>query len=176
IATTNDTNSPQQPSYDISAFAPVGSNASVQVYRTDATSNVTPDSQPFHVADGQFTDLQTSNSVNTYVITLPGPPPGTGPGGVPGTPVNQPPVVSARPDVTVTDTHTSTVTGSATDPDGAPMRVHWTAAPATGTTDPNASCTFVDPANLQTGITCSDEGDYKVTLSADDGFTLPVSS
>jgi len=102
----------------------------------------------------------------------------TTPPGLPGTgqPPNSPPVVSAGPPVTGDETGPIWLSGSVTDPDGDPLQIQWTASPPTGTTDPGASCTFADPTAPQTAITCSDEGVYNVTLTANDGVNPPVSS
>lgn len=169
IVTTNDTGSPRTPTYDLSTLAPALTTGNVDVFRTDSTLNAQPDAQTLQLTDGQFTDTQQPHSINTYVIGLPGLPPV-------GFPSNLPPVVNAGPPVTGNETDSITLSGSASDPDGDPLRIQWSASQPTGTTDPGASCTFADPTAPQTTITCSDEGTYRLTLTADDGVNLPVSS
>jgi PKD domain-containing protein len=169
IVTTNDSSRPRTPTYDLTGFEPQLTGGNVDVFRTDANLNVNHDAQQLQLTGGQFTDTQQPNSINTYVVGLPGLP-GT------GFPPNQPPVVSAGPPVTGDETSAISLGGSATDPDGDPLRISWSASPAAGTTDPGASCTFADPTAPQTTVTCSDEGVYRLTLTADDGVNLPISS
>jgi PKD domain len=97
--------------------------------------------------------------------------------GSPGTgqPPDVPPSVSAGPPVTGDETAPIWLSGSVTDPDDTPA-INWSVTSVSGTTDPGATCTFADPAAAQTAVTCSDEGVYTVTLTANDGVNPPVSS
>lgn len=67
------------------------------------------------------------------------------------------------------------VNGSADDADGDAVTTSWSATPGAGT-DPGASCTFDDPSAVATNVTCTDDGEYTLTLTADDGVAEPVSS
>lgn len=58
--------------------------------------------------------------------------------------------------------------GSVSDPDGDPLAINWTVD--------SALCSFSNPADLQTSITCTDDGTYMVTLTAGDGVNDPVIS
>jgi len=125
------------------------------------------------LSNGILTDnFQTNGSITTYVIDLPTPllpPTGAPPGG--GSPLT----VSAGPDVTGNETQPITLNGSVSGGSGPTPQVTWQATPVSGT-DPNASCTFSDPHSPVTSITCSDEGDYRAMITADNGVDAPVSS
>jgi hypothetical protein len=100
----------------------------------------------------------------------------TTPPGLPGTGAPPaPPTVSAGPPVAGAETGPIWLSGSVTDPFVSPT-VNWSVTSVSGTTDPGASCTFADPTAPQTAITCSDEGVYNVTLTANDGVNPPVGS
>ena len=49
----------------------------------------------------------------------------------------------------------------------------WSAAPGGGV-DPGASCTFGDLNAVDTSVTCTDDGTWTLTLTADDGVNPPV--
>lgn len=53
--------------------------------------------------------------------------------------------------------------------DNGPVTSHWGASGGTGT------CTFDNPSALSTNVTCTDDGVYTLTLTADDGVNPPVS-
>jgi hypothetical protein len=174
IVGTNATSSPRAVTFDLHQLG-VQIN-SVVAYRTtdtgsQGTGNVQPDTVSA-IGTDSFSDSQPARSITTYVIN--GPAPGLPSAG--GPPPNQPPVVSAGPDVAGDETSSITLNGSAADPDGDPLTLNWTWSPAPGTTDPGLTCTFADQHAAQTTITCSDEAAVRATLTADDGFNLPVSS
>jgi hypothetical protein len=78
-----------------------------------------------------------------------------------GPPVNNPPVVNAGPDVPTTPGVAVALNGSASDPDGDPLTLSWTAS------DP--ACT-ITPANAAVAsITCTKAGTFTATLTASDG-------
>jgi len=60
------------------------------------------------------------------------------------------------------------VGGSAEGPEGARLTTRWSYTPAEGT-DQGAKCTFVDPREISTSVSCTDDGVYTLTLSATDG-------
>jgi len=84
--------------------------------------------------------------------------------------------VTVNPDIAPTvnagaDTSGNTATpislhGTVTDPDDTPT-VHWSAS--------NPACTFADASQASTTITCSPQGNYTATLTANDGFNTAVS-
>lgn len=64
--------------------------------------------------------------------------------------------------------------GSATDPDGDPLTLLWTATAGAGV-DAGAICTFSDATIEDPTVTCTDDGTWTLTLTADDGTAPPVS-
>jgi hypothetical protein len=79
--------------------------------------------------------------------------------------VNDPPVVSAGPDVSGSEGSPISLDGTVTQNDEAgfdPITTTWTA-------NAGAPCTFANAAAVDTTITCSDNGNYTATLTADDG-------
>ena len=87
---------------------------------------------------------------------------------------NQPPTVNAGADQSGVEGSAVALDGSASDPDSDPLTLSWTATPGPGV-DAGASCTFSAPAAADTDVTCTDDGTYTVTLTADDGKAPPVS-
>ena len=86
-------------------------------------------------------------------------------------PVNDPPVVAAGDDAASTEGSSVALAGSVTDSDDTPTLL-WTAL-GTGT-DAGASCTFGTPAAAVTTVSCTDDGPWTLTLTADDGTNPPV--
>ena len=86
-------------------------------------------------------------------------------------PVNDPPVVAAGTDGAGTEGSSVALGGSVTDSDDTPT-ILWTAL-GTGT-DAGASCTFANAAAAVTSVTCTDDGTWTSTLTADDGTNPPV--
>ncbi|PYN29993.1 MAG: hypothetical protein DMD98_19795 [Candidatus Rokuibacteriota bacterium] len=81
-------------------------------------------------------------------------------------PVNQPPVVSAGPDKTVTLPGTATLNGSASDdglPFGSVLTIGWSKASGPGVV------IFASPSALQTTASFSAAGDYVLRLTGSDG-------
>lgn len=87
---------------------------------------------------------------------------------------NVAPVVNAGDPVSGDEGLPIALSGTATDADGDPLALAWTAAPGSGV-DAGASCTFSNAAALATAITCTDDGTFVATLTADDGVNPPVS-
>ena len=85
---------------------------------------------------------------------------------------SQPPEVDAGPAAVGIEGEAITITGTATDPDGDPLALSW--AVVSGPDD-GGTCTFADPAALATSITCDDDGEVVVSLTADDGINAPAS-
>ncbi|MER5210332.1 DUF2599 domain-containing protein [Streptomyces sp. NPDC002838] len=90
-----------------------------------------------------------------------------------GDPEDFAPVVDAGPDVSVDEGSAVTLKGTAADDGGTPA-TEWTYTPGDGV-DEGATCTFADATAPRTTITCTDDGTYKVKLTADDGVNSPVS-
>ena len=62
---------------------------------------------------------------------------------------------------------------TAFDEDGDPMTVTWSYAPQAGV-DPGATCNIAAPNALNTTITCTDDGPYTLTVTANDGVNPAV--
>jgi FtsP/CotA-like multicopper oxidase with cupredoxin domain len=62
---------------------------------------------------------------------------------------------------------------TAFDDDGDPMTTTWSFAPLAGV-DPGATCVIADPSALNTTITCTDDGTYTLTVTANDGVNPAV--
>ncbi|MEQ4208558.1 DUF2599 domain-containing protein [Actinopolymorpha sp. B9G3] len=88
-------------------------------------------------------------------------------------PDNQPPVVNAGPDVDGHEGADVKLRGEAVDELGEPP-VHWTYEPMDGV-DAGAKCRFADKSDPVTTVRCTDDGTYRLTLTADDGVNAPVS-
>ncbi len=93
------------------------------------------------------------------------------PGPFPGR--NLPPAVSAGPNVLGNEGDAISLSGSVFDVDSTP-RVSWSYV-AGANVDPGATCSFENAGAPRTIITCTDDGTFIVTLTADDGVNGPVS-
>jgi hypothetical protein len=82
------------------------------------------------------------------------------------------PLVDAGPDRKGTEGAAVTLDGKVWD-DGGQATARWSYVPVKGVDD-GASCSFADASRTDTGFTCTDDGTYKVTLTADDGVNSPV--
>ncbi len=67
------------------------------------------------------------------------------------------------------------IAGMVTDPEGNDLRTEWTAVPVSGV-DPDATCSFADPAAPSTTVSCTSDGVYTLTLTASDGISPAVSA
>lgn len=88
--------------------------------------------------------------------------------------VNAPPVVEVGGPYSGQEGSAVQIAGTVTDPDGPPGTRHWTATPVSGV-DAGATCAFGDAAAVATTITCTDDGVWNLTLTADDTVNPPVS-
>jgi hypothetical protein len=86
---------------------------------------------------------------------------------------NVPPTVNVSPGA---GNEGSAIATSATviDPDSTPTTM-WSYVPGVGV-DAGATCSFANPAVVLTTVTCTDDGTYTLTLTADDGIDPPVSA
>jgi len=87
--------------------------------------------------------------------------------------INAPPVVTVGGPYAGQEGTPVSLAGTATDPDGPTLTTTWTATPTTGV-DTGATCALGNPAQQTTTITCTDDGVYTLTLTADDGLNAPV--
>ncbi|HEX4982817.1 MAG TPA: Ig-like domain-containing protein, partial [Ilumatobacteraceae bacterium] len=85
---------------------------------------------------------------------------------------NPPPVVDAGADLTgFAEGESVQLAGSATDSE--PLTILWTAAPGLDV-DALADCSFVNATDPATSVSCTDDGTWTLTLTADDGSNDPV--
>ncbi|MQY16842.1 hypothetical protein SRB5_70450 [Streptomyces sp. RB5] len=86
---------------------------------------------------------------------------------------NLAPMADAGPDRTGTEGKTIQLNGTVWDDGGSPQ-AEWTYEPLAGV-DEGARCVFADAAATRTTLTCDDDGEFRVTLTARDGTNRPVS-
>ena len=86
--------------------------------------------------------------------------------------INQPPVVTVA-NASGNEGSAIAVHGTAVDPEGDPLTQTWSYAPVSGV-DAGAICSFASPGSLDTTVTCTDDGTYKITLTVSDGINTPV--
>jgi trimeric autotransporter adhesin len=84
--------------------------------------------------------------------------------------INAPPVVDAGGPYAGQEGTPVTIAGSVTDPDSAET-FQWSVGPGG---DPGTTCAF-NPTQLTTTVTCTDDGVFTLTLTANDGVNPPVS-
>ncbi|WP_117208481.1 vWA domain-containing protein [Allorhizocola rhizosphaerae] len=89
--------------------------------------------------------------------------------------INAPPVVDPGGPFSGQEGTPVTIAGTVTDPDGPSLTTLWTIAPQSGV-DPGATCAFTDASLQMTTVRCTDDGVYRLTLTADDGVNPPVSA
>lgn len=89
--------------------------------------------------------------------------------------VNAPPVAHAGGPYAGQEGTAVDIAGSVTDPDGPDSTTSWSIAPQSGV-DAGASCSIGDSGALRTSVTCTDDGVYRLTLTADDGVNPKVSA
>ncbi|GIH80616.1 hypothetical protein Plo01_70450 [Planobispora longispora] len=131
-------------------------------------------SDDFAALDGDATRTSVSSHVPLRGwATLTGgdgaPPPPT-PGPPPGQ--NLPPSVSAGPDLSGAEGQRLRLAGSANDPESTPT-VAWSFT-AGDDVDPGTTCSFENAHAESTTFSCTDDGTFLVTLTADDGVNAPV--
>ncbi len=91
-------------------------------------------------------------------------------------PDNTPPTADAGGPYSGDEGSAISITGTASDPDaGDTVTTGWGYAPGAGV-DAGATCTFADPSAVSTTVTCTDDGTYSLTLTADDGVNPAVAS
>jgi hypothetical protein len=86
---------------------------------------------------------------------------------------NEPPTVDAGGPYNGSEGSAVSLDGTATDPDGDPVTTSWSYAAVTA--DSGATCDFGDAGAADTTVTCTDDGTFTLTLTADDGVNDPVS-
>jgi len=90
-------------------------------------------------------------------------------GGPNPNPPNYPPVVNAGPDVSGFEGERVALHGTATDPEGDALTIAWTYSTGPDV-DPGAQCFIGDATKADTGIRCTDDGTFMVTLSVSDPY------
>jgi hypothetical protein len=89
--------------------------------------------------------------------------------------INAPPVVNAGGPYAGQEGAAVQLAGTVTDPDGPAGTRTWSIAP-TGTVDAGATCAFGNAGALSTTVSCTDDGTYTLTLTANDTVNPPVSA
>lgn len=115
---------------------------------------------------GVYSNEATASAPSPYSVTPTGPTAEI-------TVTGQAPVVQAGDDVSGNEGSAIGLTGSVTDGDSPGVTSTWTYA-AIGA-DAGATCSFADASSAVTTMTCTDDGTYTATLTADDGDFPPVS-
>jgi trimeric autotransporter adhesin len=87
--------------------------------------------------------------------------------------INAPPVVTVGGPYAGQEGTGVSLAGTVTDPDGPSLATTWSIAPASGV-DAGATCAFGDATQQSTTVTCTDDGAYTLTLTANDGVNAPV--
>jgi PKD repeat protein len=127
----------------------------------EATFSYTGTSAGLDTIEASFVDsasnVQTSNRVTVDWIQS-----------------NTPPVVSAGGPYQGDEGSPVALDGDVSDADNDPLTIAWSYGVLSGV-DAGATCTFADATAVDTTITCTDDGEYYVTLTADDGVNPPVS-
>jgi hypothetical protein len=83
--------------------------------------------------------------------------------------VNAPPVVAARGPYTGAEGSAIAIAGTVTDPDGPSLTTTWTITPG-------APCAIAAAGAQSTTVTCTDNGVFTLTLTANDGINTPVTA
>jgi hypothetical protein len=130
---------------DISVSAVAPASGNITLNAFQLTTNV--------VLNGRFPTSVVCAIPTDTIITIPTAPP------------NTPPTVSAGPDGSGNIGDAIPVSGTVTDPDSTPTQ-QWTAD--------TPFCSFADPSQLSTTISCTKAGVFNATLTADDGSNPPV--
>ncbi len=89
--------------------------------------------------------------------------------------INAPPVVNPGGPFSGQEGTPVTIAGTVTDPDGPNLTTVWSITPQSGV-DPGATCAITNPAAQTTTVRCTDDGVYRLTLTANDGVNTPVSA
>jgi len=92
----------------------------------------------------------------------------------PPPPADRPPTANAGPDVNGQEGTPITLTGATYDPESTTPSTTWSYR-ATNDVDAGTECSFTDGNAAHTAITCTDDGIFEVTLTADDGVNEAVS-
>lgn len=89
--------------------------------------------------------------------------------------INAPPVINPVGPFAGQEGTAVAIAATVTDPDGPSLTSNWSIAPQAGV-DPGATCAIADPAALTTTVTCTDDGVYKLTVTANDGVNATVAA
>ncbi len=120
-------------------------------------------------SEGMYLNSVTG-SAGSFSVVPTGP---TAPITVEGEEPNSPPVVDAGLASSGDEGSAIALDGSASDPDGDGLSLIWSYSAGLDV-DAGAMCSFGDLSAEDTTITCTDDGTYTVTLSANDGSNPPV--
>ncbi|MGH3680088.1 MAG: choice-of-anchor P family protein [Natronosporangium sp.] len=87
--------------------------------------------------------------------------------------INTPPTVDPGGPYAGQEGAPVSLAGSVTDPDNPVVTTQWSVLPVAA--DPGTTCDFADPGAVLTTVACTDDGEFTLTLTADDGINPPVS-
>ncbi len=87
---------------------------------------------------------------------------------------NDPPTAEAGGPYTGDEGQAINLAGSSSDPEGDPLTIAWAYTPGEGV-EFGTTCTFGNPAAPATSFFCTDDGEFSLTLTLDDGHNPPVS-
>ena len=87
---------------------------------------------------------------------------------------NTPPTVTVAP-ASGNEGSAISASGTATDPDNDPLTYSWTATPA-ASNDPGSTCIVTNGTTLTPSFTCSDDGQYTISLTATGDPQGPVTA
>jgi hypothetical protein len=131
---------------------------------------------PGTIADGTCTTRHpfTVAGVHDVVVTVTDDDGGTGTDTV-RVVVNSAPEVAAGGPYSGQEGSAIELAGTVTDPDGPDLTTAWTITPGAGV-DAGATCAITAAGALSTSVSCTDDGSYTLTLTADDGLNAPVTA
>lgn len=89
--------------------------------------------------------------------------------------VNAPPVVNAGGPYNGVEGTAIAIAGEVTDPDGPDLTTTWVVEPGAGV-DAGTTCALADAAAVTTTVTCTDDGEFTLRLTANDGINAPVTA
>ena len=128
-----------------------------------------------HLRTGSFATTSFGNI--PYTFQPPYPAPSTGVTLVAPAVLDSPPTADAGGPYSGVEGSMISIAGKASDPDGQTVSSSWTVSSNAGN-DPGAACVIANPAALSTSVTCNDEGNYTLSLTATDsgGLTTTATS
>ncbi len=144
-----------------------------------SNANITPDLPQTGPASVTYSTLTAPLSAGTHTICVRAN--GTDGGGAGSVTdcktivINAPPVINPIGAFSGQEGTLVSIAATVVDPDGPSLTTSWSIAAQSGV-DPGATCAITNPAALNTTVRCTDDGVYRLTLTANDGVNAPVSA